>query len=458
MSEFKYACPVCGQHIKCDTSQAGTVMDCPTCFQKITVPQPPAGADQKFILTGSQPTEKKIPSMLAGLGGKTAAPKTGLSAALVLILLLAAGASAYFFGGKWLHRQSDWQSGDIGNVGAPGSFSQAKGTWTIAGDGADIWGQADAFRYVYQAASGDLTLTVRAAAMQDTDPWAKAGLMIRESLDPNSAFALVFVSPASGVGFQQRTIAGSPASAVSQIPNLKTPCWLRLTRHGNQFAAETSADGVSWTTLDSTTLAMADPVYAGLAVCSHKNGTLCRATFDNFSLNGSGPTPKPAGKPAPPKPVAPAANDTNWTFDLDAATIPGAPVAGRIHGRDFLIERAGLSNGTLTLRSGTRGPVEFGVTINFEGAQPASLAGKTINVSTNAEKAARVTLRWPENGPAAKASFDSGYALRLEFGKLANHRLPGKIYLCTPDAEKSYLLGSFTANVAKPKPKAPPKR
>ena len=42
MSEFKYACPVCGQHIKCDSSQAGSQMECPTCFQKITVPQAPS--------------------------------------------------------------------------------------------------------------------------------------------------------------------------------------------------------------------------------------------------------------------------------------------------------------------------------------------------------------------------------------------------------------------------------
>ena len=41
MSEFKYACPVCGQHIKCDSSQSGTTMECPTCFQKIIAPQAP---------------------------------------------------------------------------------------------------------------------------------------------------------------------------------------------------------------------------------------------------------------------------------------------------------------------------------------------------------------------------------------------------------------------------------
>src|SRR5215469_5996943 len=53
MSEFKYACPVCGQHIKCDSSQSGTQMQCPTCFQQIVVPQAPS-QEQKFILTGSK--------------------------------------------------------------------------------------------------------------------------------------------------------------------------------------------------------------------------------------------------------------------------------------------------------------------------------------------------------------------------------------------------------------------
>jgi DNA-directed RNA polymerase subunit RPC12/RpoP len=64
MSEFKYACPVCGQHIKCDSSQAGMVMTCPTCFQKITVPNAPASQEQKFILTGTKVgNERPLPKL-----------------------------------------------------------------------------------------------------------------------------------------------------------------------------------------------------------------------------------------------------------------------------------------------------------------------------------------------------------------------------------------------------------
>ena len=161
--------------------------------------------------------------------------------------------------------------------------------------------------------------------------------------------------------------------------------------------------------------------------------------------------------PAKPVLVAPPASDTNWLLTLGTNAIPDGPVAGRIHGQDFISERATFQNGTLTLREGTRGPVEFGVTVNFSGALAEALAGQTINVTTNADKAARVTARWKNGDHAEKASYDDSYALRLEFGALDKNRLPGKIYLCLPDDEKSYLLGTFTADARKPKPKQPKK-
>ncbi len=65
MSEFKYACPICGQHMKCDSSQSGMVMECPTCFQKITAPQAPATEDSKFIITGTKVGERPLPAMVA---------------------------------------------------------------------------------------------------------------------------------------------------------------------------------------------------------------------------------------------------------------------------------------------------------------------------------------------------------------------------------------------------------
>jgi hypothetical protein len=166
---------------------------------------------------------------------------------------------------------------------------------------------------------------------------------------------------------------------------------------------------------------------------------------------GTSPSQKPVKPPPPPKPVvvAPPANDTNWMLDLAAVTIPDSTAAGRVHGRDFICDRAILQGGTLTLRGAT----DLGATINFGGVLPEALAGQSINVATNAEKAARVILRWKEDNLSLRENFTNGYALRIEFGLLDNNHLPGKVYLCMPDAEKSYLLGTFTVEVRKPKPK-----
>ena len=165
---------------------------------------------------------------------------------------------------------------------------------------------------------------------------------------------------------------------------------------------------------------------------------------------GTSPSQMPGKPPPPPKPavVAPPADDARWMLNLEAATIPDSPVAGRIHERDFICDRAILQGGALTLR----GAADLGATINFGGVLPEALVGQSINVATNAEKAARVILRWKEGNLSLRENFTNGYALRIEFGLLENNHLPGKVYLCMPDAEKSYITGNFNAEIRKPKP------
>jgi len=292
MSEFKYACPVCGQHIKCDSSQEGSVMECPTCFQKITVPQAPSSEDQKFIITGTKVGERPVPTVPEDRA--LVAPEKNLPMAAVVALLImvcAAGAAVFVFRGK-----------------------------------------------IFKPS------TVVAPARQ-----------VESAADEEST---------------------SPAT--------------------NQIR------------------------------------------------------PKPA--PAPPL-VAPPANDTNWMLDLTAAAIPSSTAAGRIHGRDFIVERAILQNGSLTLRTGRNGTVEFGVIINFGGAPPESLAGQSFSITTNADKAAGIMLRWKDDDQQSKVTITNGYALRLNFGQLSGNHLSGKIYLCVPDETKSYIAGTFNADIRRPKPK-----
>ena len=97
MSEFKYACPVCGQHMMCDSSQGGSVMECPTCFQKITAPHAPASDDPKFILTGTKLTERKTMPVDAATSPATPKKNSPLVIVIILAVVLAAAGAAIMF-------------------------------------------------------------------------------------------------------------------------------------------------------------------------------------------------------------------------------------------------------------------------------------------------------------------------------------------------------------------------
>ncbi|MGO8764042.1 MAG: discoidin domain-containing protein [Limisphaerales bacterium] len=90
MSEFKFACPVCGQHIKCGATQAGSIMTCPTCFQKITVPNAPATPEQKFILAGTKVGgERPKPKISDTVTFQTTRPE-GFPGAIIVVIILGA--------------------------------------------------------------------------------------------------------------------------------------------------------------------------------------------------------------------------------------------------------------------------------------------------------------------------------------------------------------------------------
>jgi len=178
----------------------------------------------------------------------------------------------------------DWSSADIGSVSLSGGSFYDNAAATVIGSGADIWGTADAFRYTYLSASGDCDITARVASIGNTDPWAKAAVMIRETLAVGSRHATAVVSYSSGVAFQRRaTTDGTSATTTTTGP--AAPYWVRVTRVGDVFTAYSSPDGSTWTTLGSQTITMASNVYIGLAVTSHNTSALCPAVIDNLSAN-----------------------------------------------------------------------------------------------------------------------------------------------------------------------------
>ncbi len=178
---------------------------------------------------------------------------------------------------------SGWNTADIGAVGAAGSASGNGASFTVTGAGADVWNTADAFRYVYTTLTGDGSIVTRVATEQDVANWTKAGVMMRETLDPASRQAFMLVSPAKGLAFQRRVDTGGISTNTGGGAGT-APYFVRLTRSGTTITASMSPDGASWTTVGSDTIAMASTIYVGLAVGSHVYGTLATATFTSTAV------------------------------------------------------------------------------------------------------------------------------------------------------------------------------
>jgi hypothetical protein len=197
---------------------------------------------------------------------------------------------------------------DIGNTTAVGdaTFDSSTGTYTVKGSGGDIWNVNDQFQYVYKPLTGDGEIVARAVNIQNTDFWAKGGLMIRESLDSNSKNAFMFETSSPDHEepvFQWRTnTTGPSADFGNHINHLQAaPVWLRLVRSGNNFSgfwAHDNGDGTHgpWNEIGTpVSISMNSTVFVGLGLTAHNNdGRINTSTFDHVTITGNTSAPLPA--------------------------------------------------------------------------------------------------------------------------------------------------------------------
>jgi hypothetical protein len=220
-----------------------------------------------------------------------------------------------------------WSNRDVGAVGHSGGTTLSSGSFTVSASGTDIWDAADAFQFVSRPLSGDGELRARVLSLGNTDAWAKAGVMIRETLNADSKFAMTVVTPGNGTTLQYRTQT-TQGCGLSWGPGLGTPVWVRLTRQGDTFSGAVSSDGAGWTSIGSVTIPMAATVYAGLCVTAHNNAAVTTAVFDSVTLDlPSGGGPPPSGTISITTPVSRIVyqrNNANWA----AVPIRGACSAG----------------------------------------------------------------------------------------------------------------------------------
>jgi hypothetical protein len=210
-----------------------------------------------------------------------------------------------------LTNQRDWTGQGVTELslwfrGYPvsvGSFVEGPtGTFTMTATGADIWNQADQFHFAYKMLTGAGSIVARVESVELADPWSKAGVMIRETLEAGSKFAAVYIMPTNADGsatngcrFQARTDTDIAATSDSDVATTEqiaiiAPYWIKLERDvSGSFRGYYSANGSAWTPMawNPQSITMSSNVYVGLALTAHNANATCQAKFSNVTTTGN---------------------------------------------------------------------------------------------------------------------------------------------------------------------------
>jgi regulation of enolase protein 1 (concanavalin A-like superfamily) len=173
-----------------------------------------------------------------------------------------------------------WQ---IGGVASQGTASTDETIFGLFGKGSDVWGTADSFMYGFIPWVGNGTMTARVRSLENSSPWAKAGVMFRESTTPGSKHVFAMVTPGHGAAVQYRLTTGGQSASGGGTTGA-APAWVRLTRIGDSFIGEVSTDGVTWTSIGSATVQMGQTVYVGIVHTSHNSADAGGARFDDLRM------------------------------------------------------------------------------------------------------------------------------------------------------------------------------
>ncbi len=178
-----------------------------------------------------------------------------------------------------------WRNQDIGNPALRGSANFATGIFTLSSSGADIWDYSDSFHFAWQSFTGDGQITARVVSLDNTNSWAKAGIMIRDSLAATSAHGMMVITAGNGAAFQWRL--ANPGNMGNQsIAGLKAPYWVRIVRQGDILRGYRSSNGTTWTLVSTQTIFnLSATASFGLVVTSHDDGVIANAKFDNVTIS-----------------------------------------------------------------------------------------------------------------------------------------------------------------------------
>ena len=187
---------------------------------------------------------------------------------------------------------------DVGTVLHPGSveYDASNHSYTISGSGENLWFTSDAFHFVWRKVSGDVSLSADISLVgKGGNPHRKALLMIRQSLDADSAYADVALH---GVGLTSLQFRDGKGAATREIQsNISAPKRVNVTRRGEYVYMSLAGEGEQLRPAGASTRIHFDgPIYVGIGVCSHDKDVVEKAVFSNVDLTTA--LPAPSAQPA----------------------------------------------------------------------------------------------------------------------------------------------------------------
>jgi hypothetical protein len=189
---------------------------------------------------------------------------------------------------------------DVGTVEPAGSahFDPATKQYRVKSAGENIWAKHDDFHFLYSKVSGDVTMSADITLSTDGKvAHRKGGCMIRQSLEPDAAYVDVVVHGDGSIAIQYRSAKGEITSGIKST--VKAPATVRLERRGETFTTyvtpkdEKTGKAEAEQLIGSVKVALADPVYAGLAVTSHDAKSSETAVFSNVTFKNEAAKPVP---------------------------------------------------------------------------------------------------------------------------------------------------------------------
>ncbi len=231
-----------------------------------------------------------------------------------------------------------WSSADVGAAVPAGgqSLATATGTWTVSGGGADIGGTSDQFHFLWQQLAGSGGAAAHVTSQTNTNPAAKAGVMLRAGSSAGAPYYAALVTPGDGILVQERTAQGGTTTTVVN-PSGSVPTYLWVSDTGSSVTTYTSPDGYTWQPLAGSTvsLSLGSTLLGGLAVTSHSSTQLSTATMDTVVVSAQPPAPVPPvpcpapwtcadiGSPAPAGSQSFDPGSATWTINASGADIGG---------------------------------------------------------------------------------------------------------------------------------------